>query len=91
MFEVSNSLIRYWESEFESLKPHKNTKGDRRFTKENIEQLQVIHHLVKERKFTLAGAKEEMKAQKMRRKNRAGMITELNALKDFLQGLKAQL
>jgi len=45
MFDVSKSLIRFWESEFEILKPHKNSKGDRRFTQQNLEQLQTIYHL----------------------------------------------
>ena len=47
MFDVSTSLIRYWENEFDALRPHKNSKGDRRFTKDNIEQLNEIYHLLK--------------------------------------------
>lgn len=53
MFGVSASLIRFWETEFEVLKPHKNARGDRRFTPENIEQIRKVYHLVKERGFTL--------------------------------------
>ena len=64
MFGVSTSLIRYWETEFEDLKPYKNSKGDRRFTPENIAQFQKIYTLVKERGFTLNGAKQELKQQK---------------------------
>ena len=64
MFDVSKSLIRYWESEFSVLKPHKNSKGDRRFTKQNIDQLELIYHLVKERGFTLEGAKKEIRGNK---------------------------
>jgi DNA-binding transcriptional MerR regulator len=64
MMGVSNSLIRYWENEFDFLNPRKNKKGDRRFTKENIQQLLVIHELVKERGFTLEGARQEIKAQR---------------------------
>jgi DNA-binding transcriptional MerR regulator len=61
MFGVSTSLIRYWESEFQFLKPQKTQKGDRRFTKQNIEQLQIIFNLVKEKGYTLDGAKKEIK------------------------------
>ena len=61
MFEVSNSLIRYWESEFNVLKPSKNKKGDRRFMVKDIRTLEKIYTLVKERGFTLEGAKKELK------------------------------
>jgi len=61
MFAVSNSLIRYWETEFKILKPSKNSKGDRRFTVKDIRNLERIYTLVKERGFTLEGAKKELK------------------------------
>jgi len=61
MFGVSNSLIRYWESEFNVLKPSKNKKGDRRFMVKDIRTLERIYTLVKERGFTLEGAKKELK------------------------------
>ena len=64
MFSVSKSLIRFWETEFDLLKPHKNSKGDRRFTQQNIDQFRTIYHLVKERGFTLGGAKREIKTSK---------------------------
>jgi len=64
MFSVSKSLIRFWETEFDLLKPHKNSKGDRRFTQQNIDQFRTIYHLVKERGFTLEGAKREIKNSK---------------------------
>jgi DNA-binding transcriptional MerR regulator len=85
MYDVSSSLIRYWENEFPSLKPHKNSKGDRRFTANNIEELNVIYHLVKERGFTLEGARTELDVieEKKRRKN---MIVK--SLKSIRKGLK---
>lgn len=61
MFSVSTSLLRYWESEFPSLKPKKDRRGDRKFQVKDILELQQIHHLVKERGFTLEGAKKELK------------------------------
>ncbi len=85
MFDVSTSLIRYWETEFNSLRPHKNSKGDRRFTQKNIEQLQLIYYLVKEKGFTLDGAKNEIKALKKREKK----FDELtNRLIDIREGLR---
>lgn len=61
MFDVSNSLIRYWETEFNVLKPSKNKKGDRRFMVKDIRTLERIYTLVKERGFTLEGAKKELR------------------------------
>jgi DNA-binding transcriptional MerR regulator len=63
MFGVSNSLIRYWETEFNVLKPSKNKKGDRRFMVKDIRNLEKIYTLVKERGFTLDGAKKELKSK----------------------------
>ena len=71
LFDVSKSLIRFWENEFDSLKPHKNSKGDRRFTPKNIEQFAVIYDLVKERGFTLDGAKLELKRRREYEKEKA--------------------
>lgn len=90
-FDVSKSLIRFWEAEFDLLKPHKNSKGERRFTPENIEQFQLIHHLVKERGFTLAGAKQEIKTQKKRLQEKMGVINRLKKVKSFLEQLKEEI
>ncbi|MGY8946339.1 MAG: MerR family transcriptional regulator [Flavobacteriales bacterium] len=60
-FNVNASLIRFWEKEFEILKPKKNSKGTRRYSSIDIEKLQTIHHLVKEKGYTLDGAKEQLK------------------------------
>jgi DNA-binding transcriptional MerR regulator len=89
MLAVSKSLIRYWETEFEFLSPRKNKKGDRRFTKENIEQLLIIHHLLKERGFTIEGAKLEIKAQKKSLLARQEIMRRLVSLKDGLEDLQA--
>jgi DNA-binding transcriptional MerR regulator len=88
LFGVSKSLIRFWESEFSSLTPHKNSKGDRRFTKENLQQLQVIYHLVKEKGYTLAGAKQEIKNSKKRLLEKMAMVQRLEDVKSFLEELK---
>ena len=91
MLGVSKSLIRYWETEFDFLNPRKNQKGDRRFTKENIEQLLIIHHLLKERGFTIEGAKLEIKAQKKNLLARQEVIRRLTKLKDGLQEMRDNL
>lgn len=91
MFEVSKSLIRFWESEFEILKPHKNSKGDRRFTQQNLEQIQTIYHLVKERGFTLSGAKQELKERQQREKEKKEVIERLVKLKEGLLELKDKI
>lgn len=61
MFDVNVSHIRYWENQFEALKPFKNKKGNRLFTKENIETIRIIHHFVKERGLTIDGARKKLK------------------------------
>lgn len=91
MFDVSNSLIRFWETEFDTLKPAKNSKGDRRFTPQNIEQVRLIYHLVKERGFTLNGAKQEIQTQKKRATEKKKVLKRLNELKVFLEDLKLSL
>ncbi len=62
-FDVNPSLIRFWEKEFEILTPKKNTKGTRKFTAQDIDKIELIHFLVKERGFTLEGAKKEIQSK----------------------------
>lgn len=88
LFDVSNSLIRYWETEFSSLKPHKNTKGERRFTKKNIEQIALIYQLVKEKGFTLDGAQKEIASQKAYYKERSGVVKRLKEVKKGLAEMR---
>ncbi|MEM6398241.1 MAG: MerR family transcriptional regulator [Bacteroidota bacterium] len=90
-FGVKSSLIRYWEGEFDFLKPHKNAKGDRKFTPKNIEQIQLIYHLVKERGFTLDGAKQEIKNNKKHHQERAQVSSRLREVKKRLLEIKNQL
>lgn len=91
MFEVSKSLIRFWENEFDFLRPHKNSKGDRRFTPKNIEQFSLIHSLVKERGFTLDGAKQEIKRQQQFEKEKGKVLSSLRDLRSFLVAIKDDL
>lgn len=91
MFDVSKSLIRFWESEFDILKPHKNSKGDRRFTQKNLDQFKIIYHLVKERGFTLEGAKKEIKNNKDSLIKKNEMLKSLTNIKGFLEKFKEDL
>jgi len=91
MFGVNNSLIRFWEKEFEILKPKKNKKGNRLFTKEDVENLKIIYHLVKERGYTLQGAKDKLKDNKKDVSNNVEIIERLEHLKSFLLELKKSL
>lgn len=91
MFDVSKSLIRFWENEFPSFRPQKTKKGDRRFTPKNIEQFNMIHQLVKERGFTLDGAKHEIKRQYTFNKERDKHIKNLEGIKKMLTGIKGKL
>lgn len=90
MFKVNQSLIRLWENEFAILKPRKNGKGDRLFRPEDIKNLKLIFHLLRERKYTMEGAKEFLKQNK-RAEEKFLLIESLKKLKGFLNELKADL
>ncbi len=90
MFGVSNSLIRYWESEFSHLKPKKNRKGDRRYTKKDILVIKRIYSLVKDQGYTLEGANKAMK-QKPKLSSQKKTIDRLKKLKASLMKLKKSL
>jgi DNA-binding transcriptional MerR regulator len=90
MFKVNQSLLRYWENEFDILKPRKNGKGDRLFRPEDIKNLKLIYHLLRERKYTLEGAKDFLKQHK-RADEKFALIESLKKLKGFLHELKADL
>ena len=91
MFDVNASLIRFWEKEFDVLKPKKNKKGNRMFTKEDVGNLKIIFHLVKEKGYTLEGAKLKLKADKKGVENNTELIDSLQKVKGFLLDLKSQL
>jgi DNA-binding transcriptional MerR regulator len=91
LFEVNQSLIRFWEKEFDILKPQKNKKGNRLFTKNDLENLKLIYHLVRERGYTLQGAREKLKQNRENVVNTVQMISSLNRVKEFLLELKKEL
>jgi DNA-binding transcriptional MerR regulator len=90
-FGVNTSLIRFWEKEFDALKPKKNAKGNRKFTPEDIKNLKFIYHLVKERGFTLEGAKTHLKEEKKETLNNFEIISKLEDIKSQLVKIKNQL
>ncbi len=90
-FNVNTSLIRFWDKEFDVLKPKKNKKGNRLFTQEDIKNLQLIYHLVKEKGFTLDGAKNKLKENPEKVTNNHDIIARLQAVKSELTTIKNQL
>ncbi|MFB9054685.1 MerR family transcriptional regulator [Formosa undariae] len=90
-FDVNASLIRFWEKEFDALKPKKNAKGNRKFTPEDIKNLKLIFHLVKERGFTLEGAKTHLKEEKKKTLTNFDIIDKLENIKSQLIRIKNQL
>lgn len=91
MFNVAPSLIRFWESEFEIIKPKKNRKGNRQFTKEDIDNVKTIFHLVKEKGFTLQGAKEMLRNDSQAVRDKMEMIDSLRKVRGFLVELREKL
>lgn len=90
-FKVNTSLIRFWEKEFDVIQPKKNAKGNRKFTPEDIRNLELIYHLVKERGFTLEGAKTHLKEEKHKTLSNFEIIRKLEGVKAKLINLKNQL
>jgi DNA-binding transcriptional MerR regulator len=84
MFDVKTSLIRFWEKEFDIIKPKRNNKGNRLFTKNDIENFYIIFHLVKERGLTLDGAKKKMKDNKEDTINNFEIMKSLKNIKELL-------
>jgi DNA-binding transcriptional MerR regulator len=91
IFNVNTSLIRFWEKEFDIIKPKKNKKGNRFFTKQDIDHFHLIYHLVKERGITLNGAKKKLKENKDDTLNNFEVIKSLNEIKNLLIDIKDTL
>lgn len=91
LFDVNKSLIRYWETEFTSLKPSKNRKGDRRYTKKDIQLIETIYSLVKKQGFTLEGAKKQLKSQNPKLKKSTLSETQKNEVVAKLKEVRARL
>lgn len=90
-FDVNTSLIRFWDKEFDILKPKKNAKGNRKFSPEDIKNLSLIYHLVKERGFTLEGAKTHLKENQKKTLDKFEIISKLESIKNELKKFKGEL
>ncbi|HXI00799.1 MAG TPA: MerR family transcriptional regulator [Sphingobacteriaceae bacterium] len=91
MFSVNASQIRFYEREFDILQPKKNKKGNRLFTPEDVENLKIIFNLVKDKGYTLQGAKEYLKYNKDGVKENQKIINSLERVRQFLLEVKEQL
>ena len=88
---VNVSLIRFWEKEFDILNPKKNKKGNRLFTTKDFNNLKIIYHLVKERGFTLDGAKKKLRENKEDTTDNISIVSHLKEIRKFLVELREQL
>jgi DNA-binding transcriptional MerR regulator len=84
MFGVNQSLLRYWEKEFSNIQPTKTAKGTRQYRKEDIDEIRLVHYLVKEKGMTLPGAKQKLK------ENRENVI-QTEEIVDHLKNIREEL
>ena len=91
MFGVNTSNIRFWENEFDILKPHKNAKGNRMFTKDDIENLKIIYHLLKEKGMTIKGAQKKLKENKEDTIENFEVVKKLQEIRQMLVDIKDEI
>ena len=91
MFDVNESLLRYWEKEFSIIAPKKAGGNIRQYTKEDIENIRLVYHLVKEKKMTLAGARQRLKQNKESIRDTAEIIDRLRRIKEDLLSMRKEL
>ena len=91
IFSVNISAVRFWEKEFDILKPKKNKKGNRLFTPKDIKNIQIIYHLLKERGFTVEGAKKKLRENKTDTIDNIEIVNHLRDIRGFLVNLREEL
>lgn len=91
MFDVSESLLRYWETEFPNIKPHRAGRGVRQYTEEDIQEVRLVYQLVKERGMTLQGARDALKRGRKGVEKHSAVIDRLTAVRDELQAIAKEL
>lgn len=91
LFKVAPSLIRYWEGEFDIIRPKKDKKGNRRYTKEDIEQIRYVYHLVKEKGFTLDGARDVIARGSEKGLDKVVAIQQLEEMREFFETLLKEI
>ncbi|WP_420386982.1 MerR family transcriptional regulator [Roseivirga sp.] len=88
---VATSLIRFWETQFDFIRPKKNAKGNRKYTQDDLKKLKLVYHLVKEKGYTLQGAQEHIKQSKDSLDDKADMVESLKRIREFLMEMKNNL
>jgi DNA-binding transcriptional MerR regulator len=91
LFEVNASLIRFWEKEFDILKPQKNQKGNRLYTKQDLNNLRIVYYLVKERGYTLQGARDKIKYNREEVEKSVEIVESLVRIRQFLGEIKDEM
>ena len=91
MFEVNTSLIRFYENEFELIKPHRNKKGNRLFTQNDVDNFHIIFNLIKEKGYTIEGARQQLKKQKTMAPDNQEIVMSLQRIKRFLLEVRSGL
>jgi len=91
MFGVNASLIRFWEKEFDIIKPCKNAKGNRFFTQQDIDHIALIHHYVKERRLTLEGARQKIRENREDAEHTFKIVQSLKKVRATLMEIKENL
>ena len=89
--DIAASQIRFWEGEFDIISPQKNRNGKRQFTKDDIEKIKLVYHLVKDKGYTLQGAKNMLKNDAKGVKDKMEMIDTLRDVRSFLVGMRQEL
>ncbi len=88
---VATSLIRFWETQFDFIRPKKNAKGNRKYTQDDLKKLKLVYHLVKEKGYTLQGAQEHIKQSKDSIGDKADVVESLKRIREFLIEMKNSL
>lgn len=91
MFDVNQSLIRHWEKEFDIIRPHKNKKGNRYFSQNDVDNFHMIYNLVKEKGYTLQGAKDILRKKTKQTESEFEVVKTLENVKKFLLDIKAEI
>ena len=91
MFDVNASLLRFWEKEFDIIKPRKNAKGDRFFTQQDIDSIALIHHYVKERRLTLEGVRQKIKENRDNVEHDFQIVQSLKKIRAMLMEIKENM
>ena len=91
ILHVNTSLIRFWEKEFDIIRPKKNSRGNRIFTKNDIKNIALIHHLLKEKKYTIEGAKKKIRENKEGTKRNFEIIKNLKNIRNQLSKIRDEL